>query len=71
MKRKITHLLILAAALTGAACGEQTALSQTGGRAEAIVAELHDPASKKSVGRLTPRRLAQLARKTRFLLSNP
>ena len=47
MKRKITHLLILAAALTGAACGEQTAPSQTGGRAEAIVAELHDPASKK------------------------
>ena len=42
MKRKITHLLILAAALTGAACGEQTAPSQTGGRAEAIVAELHD-----------------------------
>ena len=47
MKRKITHLLILAAALTGAACGEQPAPSQTGGRAEAIVAELHDPASKK------------------------
>ena len=49
MKRKITHLLILAAALTGAACGEQTAPSQTGGRAVASVAELHDPASKKEL----------------------
>ena len=70
MKRKITHLLILAAALTGAACGEQTAPSQTGGRAEAIVAELHDPASKKCWSSHTAATGAT-GPKTRFLLSNP
>lgn len=47
MIRKITQLLILAAALSGAACRAQAGAPQTAGRAEAIVAEMHDPASKK------------------------
>ena len=47
MIQKITKLLILAAALSGAACGEHAAAPQGAGRAEAIVAEIHNPASKK------------------------
>lgn len=47
MKRIITNLLVLAAALSGAACGEHAGTPNAAGRAEAIVAEIHNPASKK------------------------
>lgn len=47
MKRIITNLLVLAAALSGAACGEHAGTPNAAGRAEAIVAEIHNPTSKK------------------------
>lgn len=48
MIRKINKLLILAAAaLSGAACGEQAGAPAAADRAAAIVAEIHNPASKK------------------------
>ena len=47
MIQRITKLLILAAALSGAACGGQAGTQQPANRAAAIVAEIHNPASKK------------------------
>ena len=48
MIRTINKLLILAAAaLSGAACGEQAGAPAAADRAAAIVAEIHNPASKK------------------------
>ena len=47
MIQRITKLLILAAALSGAACGGQADTQQPANRAAAIVAEIHNPASKK------------------------
>ena len=45
---KLNKLLFLAAAaLLGAACGERAAAPQTLNRADAIVAEIHNPQSKK------------------------
>ena len=47
MLRKINKLLIFAAALSGAACGEQAGMPTAASRAEAIVAEIHNPSSRK------------------------
>ena len=47
MIRKINKLLIFAAALSGAACGEQAGMPTAANRAEAIVAEIHNPSSRK------------------------
>ena len=47
MIRKINKLLIFAAALSGAACGEQAGMPTAASRAEAIVAEIHNPSSRK------------------------
>ncbi|MBD9302547.1 MAG: glycerophosphodiester phosphodiesterase, partial [Alistipes senegalensis] len=47
MIRKINKLLIIAAALSGAACGEQAGTPTAASRAEAIVAEIHNPSSRK------------------------
>ena len=47
MIRKINKLLIIAAALSGAACGEQAGTPTAANRAEAIVAEIHNPSSRK------------------------
>ena len=48
MIRTINKLLILAAAaLSGATCGEQAGAPAAADRAAAIVAEIHNPASKK------------------------
>ena len=47
MIRKINKLLIFAAALSGAACGEQAGTPTAANRAEAIVAEIHNPSSRK------------------------
>ena len=47
MIRTINKLLILAAALSGAACGEQAGTPTAANRAEAIVAEIHNPSSRK------------------------
>ena len=44
MIRKINKLLIFAAALSGAACGEQAGMPTAANRAEAIVAEKKEPA---------------------------
>ena len=47
MIRKINKLLIFAAALSGAACGKQAGTPTAANRAEAIVAEIHNPSSRK------------------------
>ena len=47
MIRKINKLLIFAAALSGAACGEQAGTPTAANRAEATVAEIHNPSSRK------------------------
>ena len=47
MIRKINKLLIFAAALSGAACGEQAGMPTAASRAEAIVAEIYNPSSRK------------------------
>ena len=47
MIRNINKLLIFAAALSGAACGEQAGMPTAANRAEAIVAEIHNPSSRK------------------------
>ena len=47
MIRKINKLLIFAAALSGAACGEQAGTPTAANRAEGIVAEIHNPSSRK------------------------
>ena len=47
MIRKINKLLIFAAALSGAACEEQAGTQTAASRAEAIVAEIHNPSSRK------------------------
>ncbi len=47
MIRNINKLLIFAAALSGAACGEQAGMPTAANRAEAIVAEIHNPSSRE------------------------